>query len=93
MASVAFLFSIVKQGKQIYSKIKGSDYINVYNLNALNLKCFEEIWAPPIFTCGITRGVQYSCELGQDLAVKLPTQTLQIRSVPEFELRVRFLTP
>lgn len=65
----------------------------MYNSNALNLKWFEESWAPPSFTCGITPAVQYSCELGQDLAVELSAQTFQIQSVPKFELRVKFLVP
>ena len=65
----------------------------MYNSNALNLKWFEESWAPPIFTCGITHGVQYLRELGQDLAVELPAQTFQLQSVPKFELHVKFLTP
>lgn len=75
----------------IYCRIKGSDYINVYNSNALSLKWFEESWAPPNCTCGISRGVQYLRELGQ--AVDLPAQTFQIQSVPKFELHVKFLTP
>lgn len=53
----------------MYCRIKGFAYINVYNSNALNLKAFEERRALPIFTRGISCGVKYWHELGQDLDV------------------------
>lgn len=59
------------QGKPVYCRIKGSDNINVYNSTALNLKWFEESWAPPCFMCGMTRRVQYLCDLGQGLAISV----------------------